>query len=305
MTSKHPPESSSAKVARRVQMDVDFTATDVNKRRSAKDTSTLTTSTAPCSSNEDIPAVPMELKSVVQAVEVLCSQTHRSRLADFSSTELDFLLKPVVAALENLDAASLLSYKSREGSKGRRFSDYKPMHKFVQPALRPGLENQVRYLHVHEEPEKYNIGIFVFPPGSRIPLHDHPGMCVLSRVLHGSLNVQSFDVIPEQKNWLKKRFGNKKSNTLKSVKLPKKKLSAPAVTSLYPAKNNIHEFKCGMDVGSNGAVVLDVLLPPYNFDERDCNFYEPQDHGRILKFVEQPPDFHCISGVYGRLGSMD
>lgn len=282
----------------------------IKRLQTRQDTTSLTTSTAPCSSNEDIPAVPIELKSVVQAVEVLCNQTHRNRLADFSSVELDFLLKPIVTALEELDAASLLSYKSREGSKGRRFQDYKPMHKFIQPAIRPGLEDQVRYLHVHEEPEKYNIGIFVFPPGSRIPLHDHPGMCVLSRVLYGSLTVQSFDVIPEQNNWFKKRFGNKKSNTVKSVKLPKKKLSAPAVASLYPAKNNVHEFRCGVDtgeqgvVGSNGAVVLDVLLPPYNFDERDCNFYEPQDSGH-LKLVEQPPDFHCISGVYGRLGSMD
>lgn len=66
--------------------------------------------------------------------------------------------------------------------------------------------------------------------------------------------MQSFDVIPEQNNWFKKRFGNKKSNTVKSVKLPKKKLSAPAVASLYPAKNNVHEFRCGVDTGEQGVV---------------------------------------------------
>lgn len=115
----------------------------IKRLQTRQDTTSLTTSTAPCSSNEDIPAVPIELKSVVQAVEVLCNQTHRNRLADFSSVELDFLLKPIVTALEELDAASLLSYKSREGSKGRRFQDYKPMHKFIQPAIRPGLEDQV------------------------------------------------------------------------------------------------------------------------------------------------------------------
>ncbi|CAM9796142.1 unnamed protein product [Choristocarpus tenellus] len=41
------------------------------------------------------------------------------------------------------------------------------------PSICPG---DIRYLHVAEG-RGFSMGIFVFPPGSCIPLHDHPHMC--------------------------------------------------------------------------------------------------------------------------------
>jgi len=52
----------------------------------------------------------------------------------------------------------------------------------------------VRYLHIAEVPDEYTIGIFVFGPHEKIPLHDHPEMCVLSRVLYGDLERLSLDL---------------------------------------------------------------------------------------------------------------
>lgn len=76
-----------------------------------------------------------------------------------------------------------------------------PIYSKIQPPVPEspashGTESEtvVRYLHLSEIPGKYSVGIFVFPPFGKMPLHDHPGMCVLSRVLYGSLERTSLDL---------------------------------------------------------------------------------------------------------------
>lgn len=43
------------------------------------------------------------------------------------------------------------------------------------------------------ETSQMELVIFLLPKGARIPLHDHPGMSVYSRLLYGSLAVRTFD----------------------------------------------------------------------------------------------------------------
>jgi hypothetical protein len=50
----------------------------------------------------------------------------------------------------------------------------------------------VTYLDIHDD-AAMTIGIFQLPPGARMPLHDHPGMTVFSRLLYGTLHVRAYD----------------------------------------------------------------------------------------------------------------
>ena len=176
-----------------------------------------------------------------------------------------------------------------------------------------------------EETDLYTIGIFVLPPNATIPLHDHPEMTVLSRILYGDLKLKAFDNISVGKmgeqpqydessdsgsaGWMKRIVSSAipsllgkqhKKGSIRAVENEVIKLVAPEVTMLYPTVGNIHEFTSGR----NGAAVLDVLLPPYNRDHnRDCTHYEKIGNGGPgdrcwLSPIPQPEWFSCRSGAY-------
>ena len=150
------------------------------------------------------------------------------------------------------------------------------------------------------------MGVFVFPPHAKIPLHDHPGMCVISRILYGDIHRRSLD-LPNENSDSKASVGKRRrafyrtrrkantalpcqrkdssnsideTDTTKAAamlsndgisKIPIETFTAPQCTVLYPYQGNLHEFVAG----PNGAAVLDVLLPPYSADhDRDCTFYD-------------------------------
>jgi plant cysteine oxidase len=165
--------------------------------------------------------------------------------------------------------------------------------------------------------DQYSMGIFIFPPFAKIPLHDHPEMCVLSRVLYGELHRISLDLLRDDitcdnshSSWTswsptwapsRKSSSHSQQNQInfpvqpnvpgmkRALRNSNDFLKAPDVTCLYPFEGNLHEFVAG----PNGAAVLDVLLPPYDGEhERDCTFYEireipaaQQDFFKVKTFV--------------------
>lgn len=121
----------------------------------------------------------------------------------------------------------------------------------------------INYFSLVEEND-FTIGIFILPPGGVIPLHDHPDMFVISRVLAGKLKVTSVDWLSETD----REFGSLKGGVGKVSDVQKAEGSSTLV--LYPKKLNLHEFRASKD---HGCAVLDIIAPKYDDGERPCTYY--------------------------------
>ncbi|ONI35197.1 hypothetical protein PRUPE_1G521700 [Prunus persica] len=113
--------------------------------------------------------------------------------------------------------------------------------------------SQITYIHIHEC-HHFSIGVFCFPAGATLPLHDHPGMTVFSKLLYGSCYVKAYDWINGGATSGFRTFGLA-GKVLDAV------MRAPCETSvLFPTSGgNIHSFSA-----VTPCAILDVLAPPYS-----------------------------------------
>ncbi|XP_028287648.1 2-aminoethanethiol (cysteamine) dioxygenase a [Parambassis ranga] len=136
----------------------------------------------------------------------------------------------------------------------------------------------VTYMHICET-EVCSMGVFLLRPGASIPLHDHPGMNGMLKVLYGKVSVRCFDkldnnltlstmpphfdppVAPLQMSSVWRAM-------LRSV-AEYSEVSGPCL--LTPLRDNLHQI----DAVDGPAAFLDILAPPYDPDEgRDCHYYK-------------------------------
>lgn len=158
----------------------------------------------------------------------------------------------------------------------------------------------ITYLHLYEC-DDFSIGIFCLPASASIPLHNHPGMTVLSKIVYGTVHTRAFDWVDphEEEDCLRPRLASLVEDDM---------MSAPCPTdTLYPTSGgNIHAF-----TAITACAVLDVLAPPYNAqDGRHCTYFRelPRNgiadggkRGQLYSWLQesQPPeDFMVQRGLY-------
>ncbi|WVZ69928.1 hypothetical protein U9M48_018642, partial [Paspalum notatum var. saurae] len=144
---------------------------------------------------------------------------------------------------------------------------------------------KVTYLHYEKSPkfsvcqvfvhlfdstlENLKFGVFYLPQSTMIPLHDHPGMTVFSKILHGSMHIKSYDwVIDTPTSNLVTRMPN--GARLAKIHSDAVFDASSETVVLYPENGgNLHRF-----TGISPCVVLDVMGPPYSAEEgRDCSYF--------------------------------
>lgn len=135
---------------------------------------------------------------------------------------------------------------------------------------------------------KFEMSIFCVPKGRRIPVHDHPHMMVLGKVLHGAMRMRVFRwrKDPAQSHFA----GGDAVLSFDGVVTPETELFA-----LDTPARNLHELEALED-----AAFFDVMYPPYQEGVRDCHYFKAKPKsGKIYSLeIVQPLDFVCTLGDY-------
>ncbi|XP_022902472.1 2-aminoethanethiol dioxygenase-like [Onthophagus taurus] len=142
----------------------------------------------------------------------------------------------------------------------------------------------VSYINIFEN-DLLTMGIFILRPGMKIPLHDHPQMFGLVKVLMGQIRITSFSVNDILNNCV-----------INATKDPDIIMDNESdVCMLEPVSRNIHEIE---SIGGPAAF-LDILSPPYSKreggdDVRECTYFMVKEclGGSLFKLQQiKPPNW--------------
>jgi len=170
------------------------------------------------------------------------------------------------------------------------------IHRFRQSV---GNSLKPSYMPIYSDPE-VELGVFLLPAGCSLPLHDHPGMTVVSKVLTGHMQMRGLDwAAPPLVGWAPGDACPAREATLVRDELLGP--DSPAVALTANSGGNIHELHA-----RSACAFLDVLVPPYT--AAGCGYYDmvPNTLARGaelgssagLKLVQAPEDFYIDKVEY-------
>ena len=148
-----------------------------------------------------------------------------------------------------------------------------------------------------------SVGVFVLRHGRRLPLHDHPNMFGILKVIHGTLTVNSYSTLDPSQHSIPDSV-SEGNPSIKQHTVPAKFEGHNQVSEkdpcciLTPEKSDIHEIS-----SENGiAAFVDILAPPYHTDNRQCTYFQDisrdMDSLRYLLKTSCPRDYWCDEEVY-------
>eukprot|EP01061_Rhynchopus_euleeides_P024447 TRINITY_DN393_c0_g1_i14.p1 TRINITY_DN393_c0_g1~~TRINITY_DN393_c0_g1_i14.p1 ORF type:complete len:312 (+),score=59.38 TRINITY_DN393_c0_g1_i14:1143-2078(+) len=118
-----------------------------------------------------------------------------------------------------------------------------------------------------EETSEYTLCYFFVPPGATLPLHDHPNMDVVQKVLFGNLRVRGFD-------WVQPRgeYTSDITDGLAYEVYDRVFTSEDEAIQIEPDHGGVlHEISA---VGDEVAGFLDCITPSYSPHVRDCTYFD-------------------------------
>ncbi|GJS80071.1 plant cysteine oxidase 2-like protein, partial [Tanacetum coccineum] len=143
-----------------------------------------------------------------------------------------------------------------------------------------GIPRNLQFL----DPDNTILYLFFLPQNAIIPLHNHQGMIVFSKMLLGKLHIKAYDLVNPNIAVNSPPPSQPKLASLKTDSV----FTAPCNTSvLYPTSGgNIHSF-----TAITPCAILDVVGPSYSIkDGRDCIYYRDISHS-----VSQYPTQHTLN----------
>lgn len=140
------------------------------------------------------------------------------------------------------------------------------------------------------------MSIFIIDTNYKMPLHDHPRMTGMLKVISGKLKAECYTQVPTS---------DKENGMFVRAEEPKILSSTSDAAILYPDKCNFHE----LTALEGPAAFFDILSPPYSdindsaSDARHCSFYKKERvdaDSQLIKLtqISVPDHYYCDSVYY-------